>query len=201
MKDTSPEVGIRIRRILKQNSTERFDGMIRALSYEIIRGKHVGFLSDLFSSIDNREEYSMGGLWRSFAEASVITAKVNNIELLKRKLISENDMVRYSSIKALIGILDEESLKLIGNNLTDKNPHIKWECSRAYARFHRRECLMPLAELLMCDEDFGIRWRSLESLRKITGQEFGYYAAGNAEERAGPARKWIDWVLVILTKI
>jgi len=194
LKDTSPEVGIRIRRILKQNSKERFDGMIRALSYEIIRRKHAGFLSDLFSSIENREEYSMGGLWRSFAEASVITAKVDNIELLKRKLISGNDMVRYSSIKALIGILDEESLKFIGNNLTDKNPHIKWECARAYARFHRRECLMPLAELLMCDEDFGIRWRSLESLRKITGQEFGYYAAGNAEERAGPARKWIDWI-------
>ena len=100
LKDTSPEVGIRIRRILKQNSTERFDGMIRALSYETIRGKHVGFLSDLFSSIENREEYSMGGLWRSFAEASVITVKVDDIELLKRKLISGNDMVRYSSIKA-----------------------------------------------------------------------------------------------------
>ena len=46
----------------------------------------------------------------------------------------------------------------------------------------------------MCDEDFGLRWRSLEALRNITGQEFGYYAAGNAAEGKLPTNKWKQWV-------
>ena len=194
LKESTPEVSFRIRSILKQNNKERFDGMIRALSYEIIRGKHERLLSDLFGSVEDREQYPMGGMWRSFAEASVVTADVTDLELLKLKLISDNDMIRYSSVKTLLSLLGKESLPFISKNITDQNPHIKWECANAFMKFQRRECLVPLAELLMCDEDFGLRWRSLESLRNITGQEFGYYAAGNAEERSVPATKWIDWI-------
>jgi len=191
---SNPEVSFRIRSILKQNNKERFDGMIRALSYEIIRGKHEGLLSDLFSSVEDREQYSMGGMWRSFAEASIVTADVADVQLLKLKLISDNDMIRYSSVKTLLSLLGQKSLPLIEKNIKDQNSHIKWECANAFMKFQRRECLVPLAELLMCDEDFGLRWRSLESLRNITGQEFGYYAAGNAEERSVPATKWKDWI-------
>ncbi|MDP6860361.1 MAG: DUF1080 domain-containing protein [Verrucomicrobiales bacterium] len=191
---SNPEVSFRIRSILKQNNKERFDGMIRALSYEIIRGKHEGLLSDLFSSVEDREQYSMGGMWRSFAEASIVTADVTDVQLLKLKLISDNDMIRYSSVKTLLSLLGQKSLPLIEKNIKDQNSHIKWECANAFMKFQRRECLVPLAELLMCDEDFGLRWRSLESLRNITGQEFGYYAAGNAEERSVPATKWKDWI-------
>ncbi len=194
MKGSSPEVSFRIRSILKQNNKERFDGMIRALSYEIIRGKHEGLLSDLFSSVEGREQYSMGGMWRSFSEASSVTANEKDVELLKRKLVSDNDMIRYSSVKTLLSLLGERSLPFIEMNLKDKNPHIKWECANALMKFQKKECLIPLSELLMCDEDFGLRWRSLEALRKITGQEFGYYAAGNAEERSVPATKWTDWL-------
>lgn len=194
--NATPEAGIRIRSILKENNKERFDGMIRALSYEIIRGRHLGLLSDLFSSIESRDQYSMGGMWRAFAQASVATAEVNDVELLKSKLTSENDMVRYSSVKALLSILGKEALVFIDKRLNDANSHIKWECANAFMKYQRKECLMPFAELLMCDEDFGLRWRSLESLRKITGQEFGYYAAGNAEERRAPADEWIAWLKV-----
>ena len=132
LKSSTPEVGFRIRSILKQNNKERFDGMIRAMSYEIIRGKHAGLLSDLFSSVEDREQYSMSGMWRSFAEASEVTANEEDVELLKRKLISENDMIRYSSVKTLLSILGEESLPLIATNITDQNPHIKWECANAF---------------------------------------------------------------------
>ena len=194
LKNSTPEVSFRIRSILKQNNKERFDGMMRALSYEIIRGKHEGILSDLFSSVEGREQYSMGGMWRSFAEASTVTANEKDVELLKRKLTSDNDMIRYSSVKTLLSILGEGSLPFIMKNITDKSPHIKWESANAFMKFQRRECLIPFAELLMCDEDFGLRWRSLESLRAITGQDFGYYAAGNAEERSVPATKWTDWL-------
>ena len=194
LKNSTPEAGFRIRSILKRNNKDRFDGMIRALSYEIIRGRYSELLSDLFNSIEGREEYSMGGMWRAFAEAATVTATTDDIEFLKLKLISENDMVRYSSVKALLSLLGKDSLTLIQKGLNDENPHIKWESANAFMKFQRKECLMPLAELLMCDEDFGLRWRSLESLRKITGQEFGYYAAGNADERKGPAKEWVDWL-------
>ena len=170
MKGSSPEVSFRIRSILKRNNKERFDGMIRALSYEIIRGKHEGLLSDLFSSVEGREQYSMGGMWRSFSEASSVTANEKDVELLKRKLVSDNDMIRYSSVKTLLSLLGERSLPFIEMNLKDKNPHIKWECANALMKFQKKECLIPLSELLMCDEVFGLRWRSLEALRKITGQ-------------------------------
>ena len=37
-------------------------------------------------------------------------------------------------------------------------------------KFQNPQCLIPLVNLLMCDQDFGLRWRSLEALRKLTGQ-------------------------------
>ena len=194
LKSSTPEAGVRIKSILKRNNKERFDAMIRALSYEIIRGRHSGLLLDLFNSIEGREQYSMGGMWRAFAEAATVTATSKDIEFLKQKLNSKNDMIRYSSVKTLLSLLGKESLVLMERRLNDLNPHIKWECANAFMKFQRKECLMPLAELLMCDDDFGLRWRSLESLRKITGQEFGYYAAGNADERHGPANEWLDWL-------
>jgi hypothetical protein len=46
----------------------------------------------------------------------------------------------------------------------------------------------------MRDDDFGMRWRSLDELRRITGKRFNYYAAGNAAERKEPAAKWMEWV-------
>ena len=116
----------------------------------------------------------MGGMWRSFSEASSVTANEKDVELLKRKLVSDNDMIRYSSVKTLLSLLGERSLPFIEMNLKDKNPHIKWECANALMKFQKKECLIPLSELLMCDEDFGLRWRSLEALRKITGHKIIY---------------------------
>ena len=80
------------------------------------------------------------------------------------------------------------------SDLADDEEQIKWAISEALIEFKNPQCLLPLVDLLMCDEDFGLRWRSLEALRNITRQEFGYYAAGNAAERKVPANKWKQWV-------
>ena len=129
-----------------------------------------------------------------YRDASIETSVNDDVDLIKNSVISNNGIIRYSSIPTLIKILGKESESYLLKLVNDNNDQIKWAISEALMNFQNPQCLIPLVDLLMCDQDFGLRWRSLEALRKLTGQEFGYYAAGNADERKEPAKKWSKWV-------
>lgn len=190
----SPEVAIRIQRVLKANSLERFDSLIKSVLNAIIKTKTRGVVELLFSALQGREDYGKGEVWKKVAEAAIVTARHSDINYLVGALESRSDVVRGGAVRAIVEVAGNGAADLILTVADDSCPYVKWEVARNLALLRRRECLKPFAELLMCDDDFGMRWRSLDELRRITGVRFNYYAAGNAVERKEPAAKWLAWV-------
>ena len=154
--------------------------MLTALNEIIIEGKHEGLLEALWKSADKAESKIFSNLWKLYNDSSLATFVESDVDLVKENLYSDNGIVRYSAVQLIINLLGKESVPLITDLINDNNDQIKWNVANSLMNFGSRECLKPFSELLMC-EDFGLRWRSLEALRNLTDQEFGYYAAGNAD--------------------
>ena len=189
-----PEAAIRIRRVLKSNSLERFDNMVSAVLDAIIKGKEKGLVESLFKALEPRGNYGKGEIWKKVGEAAKVTANQSDINDLSLALKSKSDVVRSAAVQALVKVAGQGAGDIILPVADDASPYVTWEVARSLALLGRHECLKPFAKLLMCDEDFGMRWRSLDALRKLTGQRFDYYAAGNREERMEPAARWMAWI-------
>ena len=187
------EQKIRAQRILKKNSEENFARMLISLNEAIIKGKYKGLLSDLWKSANKAQSKQFSNLWSLYKDSSLSTMVDADLDLVKENLNSKNGIIRYSAVLSIISLMGNESAPLIIGLINDENDQIKWEVADSLIKFGSRECLTPLADLLMCD-DFGLRWRSLEALRNLTNQEFGYYAAGNAEDRSESANLWDNWI-------
>ena len=190
----SLEQRTRLQRVLKENSHEKFIRLLIVMNESIVKNKYKGFLKELWQSTDRVKSEKYSNLWDIYRDASIETSVNDDVDLIKNSVLSNNGIIRYSSIPTLIKILGKESESYLLKLVNDNNDQIKWAISEALMKFQNPQCLIPLVNLLMCDQDFGLRWRSLEALRKLTGQEFGYYAAGNANERKEPAKKWRKWV-------
>lgn len=190
----SLEQKTRLQRVLKENSHEKFIRLLIVMNESIVENKYKGLLKELWKSTDRVKSEQYSNLWDIYRDASIETSVNDDVNLIKNSVLSDNVIIRYSTIPTLIKILGNESESYLLKLVNDNNDQIKWAISEALMRFQNPQCLIPLVNLLMCDQDFGLRWRSLEALRKLTGQEFGYYAAGNANERKEPAKKWRKWV-------
>ena len=190
----SLEQKTRLQRVLKENSHEKFIKLLIVMNESIVENKYKGFLKELWKSTDKVKSEQYSNLWDVYRDASIETSVNDDVDLIKISVLSNNGIIRYSSIPILIKILGKESESYLLKLVNDNNDQIKWAISEALMNFQNPQCLIPLVDLLMCDQDFGLRWRSLEALRKLTRQEFGYYAAGNADERKEPAKKWRKWV-------
>ena len=190
----SLEQKTRLQRVLKENSHEKFIRLLIVMNESIVENKYKGLLKELWKSTDRVKSEQYSNLWDMYRDASIETSVNDDVDLIKNSVLSDNGIIRYSTIPTLIKILGNESESYLLKLVNDNNDQIKWAISEALMKFQNPQCLIPLVNLLMCDQDFGLRWRSLEALRKLTGQEFGYYAAGNANERKEPAKKWRKWV-------
>ena len=190
----SLEQKTRLKRVLKENSHEKFIRLLIVMNESIFENKYKGLLKELWKSTDRVKSERYSNLWDMYRDASIETSVNDDVDLIKNSVLSDNGIIRYSTIPTLIKILGNESESYLLKLVNDNNDQIKWAISEALMKFQNPQCLIPLVNLLMCDQDFGLRWRSLEALRKLTGQEFGYYAAGNANERKEPAKKWRKWV-------
>jgi hypothetical protein len=190
----SPEVAVRVRRVLRENSPARFESMIKAALDTIIAAEAKGLVELMFGALEGGGDIKRGEILKRVGNAARITSTVADLEFLKTALHSEVALVRVGAVEAISTVAGVAAGDLLLAVIADADPDVKWATAQTLSKLARRECLMPMAELLMCDDNFGVRWRSLDELRRLTGKDFGYYAAGDVEERVGPAKKWADWV-------
>mgnify|MGYP003300169718 FL=1 len=169
----SLEQKIRLQRVLKENSNEKFIRMLAAMNQSIIKSKHKGLIKELWKSTDKVASDKYSNLWDLYRDASSITASNDDLDFIKQSILSSNPIIRYSSIQTIKKLIGKDSEIYLLKLINDDEEQIKWAISEALIEFKNPQCLLPLVDLLMCDEDFGLRWRSLEALRNITGQEFG----------------------------
>lgn len=188
-----PEASMRVSRALGEATTERFDEIVAVALDAIIDGKIVGLAEPLFRALGSSHHYKRGLIWDRMGQAARITARPEDLEVLKQGLGSEAALVRGAAAEAILEVAPAQAPDLLVALVDDPDDKVKWMAARALSFAKRRECLQPLAELLM-SEEFGLRWRALDELREITGLEFGYAAAADHAERLEPARRWLDWV-------
>jgi len=193
-KTAPPEVAMRIRQALRKNSSERFQMMLDAALDVLIVSEEKGMVELLFGALEIGGGGERGSLMTRAIAASRATATADDLEFLEQSLQNEVALVRAAAVSAIAAVAGASAGDLLLVVVADPDPDVKWTVASALVKLRRRECLLPMAELLMCDEDFGVRWRSLDELRRLTGQDFGYYAAGDIDDREGPAAKWIAWV-------
>ena len=191
----SPEVAMRVRRVLRENSPARFESMIKAALDTIIAAEAKGLVELLFGALEGGGDIKRGEILKRVGNAARITSSVADLEFLETALQSKIALVRIGAVEAISAVAGAAAGDLLLAVIADPDPDVKWATAQKLSKLARRECLKPLAELLMCDDNFGVRWRSLDELRRLTGQDFGYYAAGDAKEREEPAKKWAEWVL------
>jgi len=68
-----------------------------------------------------------------------------------------------------------------------------WRRGSALEAERDRRCLEIYVGLL-ASEDFGLRWRALEQLRKLTGNDFDYFASATTDRRAPSTLRWKRWL-------
>jgi HEAT repeat protein len=120
------------------------------------------------------------------AAAVQVFAKLYKSEKLPEVLIkSSRDrsvLVRRECVLALERRGDEESMDVLLNMLgRDADEGIRSEAARALGNYRFRKAIQGLLGGLD-DDEFGVRYRSGESLRKLTGKDFG------SDQQA-----WRDW--------
>ena len=140
-----PEAAIRIRRVLKSNSLERFDNMVSAVLDAIIKGKEKGLVEFLFKALDPRGNYGKGEIWKKAGEAAQVTADPSDINDLSLALKSKSDVVRSASVQALVKVAGQGAGDIILPVADDASPYVTWEVARGLALLGRHECLKPFA--------------------------------------------------------
>ena len=122
------------------------------------RGKEKGLVELLFKALESRGNYGKGEIWKKAGEAAQLTADPSDINDLSLALKSKSDVVRSAAVQALVKVAGQGAGDIILPVADDASPYVTWEVARSLALLGRHECLKPFAKLLMCDEDFGMRW-------------------------------------------
>ncbi|MCP4707486.1 MAG: hypothetical protein GY869_02580 [Planctomycetes bacterium] len=109
---------------------------------------------DVFAKIDSAEEFA--DLYRLAAQ-------------------DQSPLVRMACVRALSQRNDNDTLNLLVDILkNDPEGMIRTEATVLIGNYPTRKSIDTLIQALADDEEFGVRYRSKESLNRITGQDFEY---------------------------
>ena len=146
----SLEQKIRLQRVLKENSNEKFIRMLAAMNQSIIKSKHKGLIKELWKSTDKVASDKYSNLWDLYRDASSITASNDDLDFIKQSILSSNPIIRYSSIQTIKKLIGKDSEIYLLKLINDDEEQIKWAISEALIEFKNPQCLLPLVDLLMC---------------------------------------------------
>jgi len=117
----------------------------------------------------------------NIAQVSGNKADDRLIEKLIESLKDRDPSVRWESAKRLGDLKDNRGLVPLIGALSDNHAYVRRRAAVALGEQHDLRAVDPLIKALH-DEDSFVSQFALESLEKITGQQFG-----------NDSKKWIDW--------
>ena len=96
-------------------------------------------------------------------------------EVYRRAARDQSPMVRRACIRALSQRNDSDTLNLLREILkNDPAGMIRTEAAVHIGNYPTRKSIEALIQALADDDDFGVRYRAKESLKRITGRDFEY---------------------------
>ncbi|RMH04126.1 MAG: HEAT repeat domain-containing protein [Planctomycetota bacterium] len=118
------------------------------------------------------------------------------VSALLRKLQDEDPEVRYGALEKLSSIPDERLLPHLYPLLADPYEFTRFLAAHTFGEWDARPAVPHLIEALL-DEVAFVREAAVRSLRRITGQNFGYQHDGEGEQaraaREAAYRQWKSW--------
>lgn len=114
------------------------------------------------------------------------------VSALLRDLQSEDNDVRYAALEKLQPLQDPRLLPHVYPALTDPYEFNRFLAAHILGEWGARQATPHLIEALM-DEFSFVREAAASSLRRLTGQNFGYDHSASAESRRRAYGAWKKW--------
>jgi len=124
------------------------------------------------------------------ATAIIGCGRVSDYESERPPLAGEK---RSSDVDETLAEYDHAAEKSRALSAIPESRMTPWRRGSALEAERDRRCLDIYVGLL-ASEDFGLRWRALEQLRKLTGNDFDYFASATTGQRAPSTLRWKRWL-------
>ncbi|MCH7726455.1 MAG: HEAT repeat domain-containing protein [Planctomycetes bacterium] len=125
-------------------------------------------------------------------DALAATALVEDVPVL-REYLSGSPKARVAAAQSLGAVLGDKAVPELKKLLRDEFGTVRLAAARALANLGNRESL-PVLLTLLDHGELNNRIASVQVLRSLTGQQFGYLAYEKPEKRKAATTNWQNWV-------
>ena len=198
-RNISVEKRRRILQVLDYNTALRRELLLYLAANAITTQRHMGLASSLLHAA-NSVPVTQRGVWDATRTAMLRTAVKEDAPALRAGIELPEPTARAIACEALVAVEGTQALPTLRPLLTDPDPRVRFHAALAYRSFRSHECVSTFISLLDTTlpdayqkHDIHIRFNSVEILKKLTGQRFGYRAAHVPDVRAAYIQKWQTW--------
>ena len=116
----------------------------------------------------------------------------DSFALLTASLDDPDPQIRRQAVNLLSWSHQDKGSSFVLRMLRDPDSHVKRTAIACCALFRLRHSISPLISLLS-DPDAEVQQCALDSLKEITGEDFGFEVFASAEERMDAIEAWRSW--------
>lgn len=198
--DLSTEKRRRIYEILNRNTAVRRELLLYLAATAITTEGHKGLAASLMHAA-NSVPVTQRAVWDAVRTAIVRTAQADDVEVLRSGVSLEGATARLLACEGLTAIEGTKAIPALRPLLKDPDVRVRFHAATAFYDLGSRECLSAFISLLDTTlpdayqkHDTHIRFNSVETLKKLTGQRFGYRAGFAPEVRRPYIEQWQNWL-------
>ncbi|MGK0184363.1 MAG: hypothetical protein ACI9R3_000129 [Verrucomicrobiales bacterium] len=198
--NNSAEKRRRIYEVLDRNTAVRRELLLYLVSTAIISEGHQGLATGLLHAA-NSVPVTQRSVWDAVRTAIFRTVQKEDAEVLRSGISLDEATARLIACEGLVAIEGAKALPSLRPLLSDPDPRVKFQAALAFRDLRSDECLSAFISLLDTTlpdayqkHDTHIRFNSVEILKKLTGQRFGYRAGFSPEVRRPYIEQWQAWL-------
>jgi hypothetical protein len=184
------EIKGRIEQLLKNGPKKHTDQLLHAALRQIIQLKLEGLTPDVLAATKSTDFESF---WPLLGEALLIGSTSDDQEVLAAALSDNRPDLRATAAKALVHVQGAKAAEHILPLLADSDDRVSLVAAKLLANIGHRDCFAALLRLLEADK-IGLRLGAVTTLRKLSGQKFGYRTTSSNSERQTAITAWKTWV-------
>ncbi|MDA0811768.1 MAG: HEAT repeat domain-containing protein [Verrucomicrobia bacterium] len=190
----------RICEVLHLNTATRREFLLYLAASAISTEGYEGLTAVLLHAA-NSVPVKQRSVWDAVRAAIDRTATKNDVEVLRRGISLPEATARAIACQGLASMKGAEAIPDLRPLLTDPDPRVRFHAALAFYELKSGECLSAFISLLdttLPDDyqkhDTHIRFNSVNILKKLTGQSFGYRAGHTPEVRRPSIEQWQTWL-------
>ena len=198
--DLTVEKKRRIYQILDHNTALRRELLLYLASNAITTEGHQGLAENLLYAA-NSVPVTQRGVWDAARTAILRTVEKIDAEVLRKSIALPEAIARTMACEGLAAIEGPSALPHLKPLLCDPDPRVRFHAALVFSEQGSNECLSAFISLLDTTlpdayqkHDTHIRFNSVNMLKKLTGQRFGYRAGFAPELRRPYIDQWENWL-------